>query len=97
MTHLAVFEKFVDTHDWINFLAETTETRSNTSVCFTVDLPEDKVKALAKLLEKEEVAFDCASYRDAPPGLRFWCGSTVEIADVEIVAEWIDWAYKEVR
>jgi phosphoserine aminotransferase len=94
--NLAVWEDFVAKHDWINFLAESKEIRSNTSVCFKVNLPEDKLKELVKLLADEGVAYDCGSYRDAPPGLRFWCGATVEVSDLEIVTQWLEWAYNEV-
>jgi phosphoserine aminotransferase len=95
--NLKVWEDFVAGHDWIDFLAETPEIRSNTSVCFTLDMDTDKVKELVKLLADEGVAYDCGSYRDAPPGLRFWCGATVEAADLEIVTQWLAWAYNEVR
>lgn len=95
--NLAVWEDFVAKHDWIDFLAENKEVRSNTSVCFKVDLPEDKLKGLVKLLAEEGVAYDCSSYRDAPPGLRFWSGATVEKSDLEIVTQWIEWAYNEVK
>jgi len=95
--NLAVWEDFAAKHDWIDFLAESKDIRSNTSVCFTVDLPEDKLKALVKLLAEEGVAYDCASYRDAPPGLRFWCGATVEKSDLESVAEWLEWAYNQLK
>ena len=95
--NLSVFEKFVETHSWIHFLAETKDIRSNTSVCFTVDLTPDQVKALVKLLEKENAAYDCGAYRDAPPGLRFWCGATVEKADIEKLLPWLEWAYEEVK
>jgi phosphoserine aminotransferase len=94
--NLAVWENFVAEHDWIDFLAESKEVCSNTSVCFTVDLPEDKLKELVKLLEDEGVAYDCGSYRDAPPGLRFWSGATVETSDLRIVTQWLEWAYNEV-
>ncbi len=93
--NLAVFEDFVNKHDWIGFLAEKKETRSNTSVCLTVDLPEDKLKTMVKLLADEKVAYDCASYRDAPPGLRFWCGATIDKEDIEVVTQWLEWAYNE--
>ncbi|MBN2199842.1 MAG: phosphoserine transaminase [Candidatus Aminicenantes bacterium] len=95
--NLAVFERFVEKNSWIHFLAESEDIRSNTSVCLKVDLPEDKVKELVKLLAKEGVAYDCASYRDAPPGLRFWCGATVEASDLEIVIQWLAWAYEQVK
>ena len=95
-TNLAVWEDFVAKNDWIDFLAENKEIRSNTSVCFTVDLPEDKLKELVKLLADEGVAYDCGSYRDAPPGLRFWSGATVDASDLEIVTQWLEWAYNEV-
>jgi phosphoserine aminotransferase len=95
--NLAVFEDFVAKHDWITFLAETKEIRSNTSVCFKVNLPEDKVKAMVKLLGDEKVAYDCASYREAPPGLRFWCGATVETSDLQILTQWLEWAYEQVK
>jgi phosphoserine aminotransferase len=95
--NLSVFEKFVETHSWIHFLAETRDIRSNTSVCFIVDLSPDQVKALVKLLEKENAAYDCGAYRDAPPGLRFWCGATVEKADIEKLLPWLQWAYEEIK
>jgi len=95
--NLTVFEKFVASHDWIDFLAENKEIRSNTSVCLKVDLPEDKLKGMVKILAEEEVAYDCGAYRDAPPGLRFWCGATVEASDVEAVCRWIEWAYNELK
>lgn len=95
--NLAVFERFVEKNNWMRFLAEDRDIRSNTSVCFTVDLPEDKVKDMIKLLAKEGVAYDCAPYRDAPPGLRFWCGATVEASDLEIVTQWLAWAYEQVK
>ncbi|MGD8538256.1 MAG: phosphoserine transaminase [Candidatus Aminicenantes bacterium] len=94
--NLKVWEEFVEKHDWIDFLAENKEIRSNTSVCFKVDLPEDKLKEMVKLLADEGVAYDCGSYRDAPPGLRFWSGATVEASDLEIVTQWLEWAYNEV-
>ena len=95
--NLGVIEDFVADHDWIDFLAESKEIRSNTSVCLTVDLPEDKLKALVKMMAEEQVAYDCASYRDAPPGLRFWCGATAEASDLEAVMQWLEWGYKEVK
>ena len=88
---------------WIDNLATDPATRSNTSVCLKVvdptvtaqsaDAQAKFAKTLAALLEKEGVAFDIGSYRDAPPGLRIWCGATVEAADVEALTLWLDWAY----
>ncbi|MBN2246760.1 MAG: phosphoserine transaminase [Candidatus Aminicenantes bacterium] len=95
--NLRVIEDFVAKHDWIDFLAESKEIRSNTSVCLIIDLPEDKLKTLVKMLADEEVAYDCASYRDAPPGLRFWCGATAEASDLEAVMQWLEWAYSQVK
>ncbi|MDR0468379.1 MAG: phosphoserine transaminase [Peptococcaceae bacterium] len=94
--NLKAVERFVDTHDWIHFLAADKSIRSNTSVCLSVDLSEDQVKKLVKLLEAEGASYDVASYRDAPVGLRYWCGSTVQTKDVEIAMEWLEWAYNEV-
>ncbi|MFC1478462.1 phosphoserine transaminase [Candidatus Margulisiibacteriota bacterium] len=95
--NLSVIESFVETHEWINFLAEDKSIRSNTSVCLTLDLEPDQVKALVKLLDSEGVAYDCGAYRDAPPGLRFWCGATIEKADLEALMPWLEWAYEEVK
>lgn len=93
--NLAVFERFVATHPWIKFLAATKEIRSNTSVCFTLEATPDQVKKMVKLLEAEKAAYDCGAYKDAPPGLRFWCGATVETSDLEKVLPWLEWAYAE--
>jgi phosphoserine aminotransferase len=88
---------------WIDFLAEDPALRSNTSVCLKVvdpsvtKLPAEAqaafVKAIAAALDREGVAYDIDAYRDAPPGLRIWCGSTVERADVEALTLWLDWAF----
>jgi phosphoserine aminotransferase len=88
---------------WIEFLAKDASLRSNTSVCLkivdrsvaqlTVDAQAAFVKDFAALLEKEGVAYDIAGHRDAPPGLRIWCGSTVERADLEALTPWLDWAF----
>ena len=95
----AAVTAFVAAHDWIDFLATAPETRSNTSVClkFTDARITDGAvfaKAVAKRLEAEGVALDIGAYRDAPAGLRIWCGSTVETADVEALLPWIDWAFQ---
>ena len=95
--NLKVVEDFVATHPWIHFLAKSPATRSSTSVCLSLDLPEDRVKALVKLLETEGVAYDIGSYKDAPPGIRIWCGATVERADLEILMAWLEWGHAQVR
>jgi phosphoserine aminotransferase len=91
---------FCEARDWIDNLAADPDTRSTTSVCLRFtdpDLPDDFSRRVAKRLEAEGVAFDIASYRDAPPGLRIWCGSTVEPSDVEALMPWIEWAYRAER
>ncbi|MGB3556188.1 MAG: phosphoserine transaminase, partial [Jannaschia sp.] len=91
---------FCDARDWIANLAIDPATRSTTSVClrFTDEaLPDDFAKRVAKRLEAEGVAFDIAAYRDAPPGLRIWCGSTVDPSDVAALLPWIEWAYDAER
>jgi phosphoserine aminotransferase len=87
---------YVDTHDWIAFLAQNADTRSTTSVCLTLDATPDEVKAIVKLLEQESIAFDIGAYRDAPPGIRIWCGATVDAGDVACLMEWLGWAYQSV-
>jgi len=92
---------------WIDFLAADPASRSNTSVCLKVvdpaviQLPLDAqaafVKAISAALEKEDVAYDIDAYRDAPPGLRIWCGSTIERADVQALTLWLDWAYAKAK
>jgi len=101
--NLAAVETYVAANPWLAFLAQDKALRSNTSVCLTfadpaVDrLSADEQAAFAKgvaaLLEKEGVALDIGAYRDAPPGLRIWCGATVETADVAALMPWIGWAY----
>ena len=93
--NLAVIESFVADHDWIDFLAASPETRSNTSVCLVVDAADDQVKAMAKLLDAEGVAYDIGAYRDAPAGLRIWCGATVEASDLDALMPWLSWAYAQ--
>ena len=95
--NLKVVEDFVAATPWIDFLAKAPATRSNTSVCLSLDLPEDKVKALAKLLEAEGVAYDICSYKDAPPVIRIWCGATVERSDLEALMPWLAWGYEQVK
>ncbi len=93
----AIFD-FCDARDWINNLAQDPATRSNTSVClkFTDARITDGAafaKAVAKRLEAEGVALDIGAYRDAPPGLRIWCGATVETSDIKAMLPWLDWAF----
>lgn len=100
--NLAALEKWVTKSDWAAFLAEDAPTRSNTSVCLKVAAPAgvDQAKfaaALATLLEREGVALDIGSYRDAPPGLRIWCGATVETSDIAALTPWLDWAFQNVQ
>jgi phosphoserine aminotransferase len=94
---------WVEKTPWIDFLNADPATRSNTGVCLKVSDSRVSVldlagqaafaKKLADLLEKEGVALDAASYRSAPPGLRIWCGATIEKADVEALIPWIEWAF----
>ena len=95
--NLKVIEDFVAAHPWIHFLAQDAANRSNTSVCLTLDLPEDKVKQLVKLLETEKVAYDIGAYKDAPAGIRIWCGATVEKSDLEALMPWLAWGYEQVK
>ena len=97
--NLAAIERFVNGHDWIDFLAKDPDIRSTTSVCLKfigapIEDPRLFAKAIEKQLEKEGVAYDIGSYRDAPPGLRIWCGATVEASDIEALMNWIEWAYR---
>jgi phosphoserine aminotransferase len=104
--NLAVLEAWTQRAPWAAFLAEDPAIRSNTSVCLKVidprvtglsaDAQADFAKKLASALEKEGVALDIGGYRDAPPGLRIWCGATVETSDVEALTPWLDWAFATV-
>ncbi|MCA6244667.1 MAG: phosphoserine transaminase, partial [Phenylobacterium sp.] len=101
--NLAVLADWVAKTPWVAFLAADPATRSNTSVCLKVVDPRvaalpaeaqaDFAKTLASRLEKEGAALDVGGYRDAPPGLRIWCGATVETADVAALVPWLDWAF----
>jgi phosphoserine aminotransferase len=97
----AALDRWVQSADWIEHLAADPAIRSNTSVClqFTdrtdVDRNKARQKALVKLLETERAAYDIGAYRDAPPGLRIWCGATVETADIEALGPWLDWAWEQ--
>jgi len=101
--NLKAIADWVAKTDWVDFLARVPETRSNTSVCLQIvdsavkALPADKQAAVAKkiaaLLDQEGIAYDIDSYRDAPSGLRIWCGATVETSDVKALTHWLDWAF----
>ncbi|NQE63234.1 phosphoserine transaminase [Caulobacter sp. RHG1] len=104
--NLAVLADWVAKTEWVDFLAATPDIRSNTSVCLKVvdptiaalpdDAQADFAKKLASLLEKEGAALDIGGYRDAPAGLRIWCGATVEASDLEALTPWLDWAFATV-
>lgn len=95
-SNLNVIKTFVEQQDWIDFLAHDSETISNTSVCLTLHAEPEQVQAMIRLLADESVAFDIGSYRDAPAGLRIWCGATVEEADLNALMPWLKWAYYSV-
>lgn len=94
----AALDKIVQERDWLGHLAADPASRSNTSVCLTVEGADaDFIKKMAGLLEAEDAAYDIAGYRDAPAGLRIWCGATVETSDIEALGPWLDWAYGSVK
>jgi phosphoserine aminotransferase len=94
---------WVERTDWVEHLARAPETRSNTSVCLKFaesgdpEVQSALVKKMAGMLEAEGVGYDLASYRDAPPGLRLWCGATVDTDDLDALFPWLDWAFHEAR
>ena len=102
-SNLAALAAWVEKTDWVDFLAADPASRSNTSVCLKVvdaritalsdDAQADVAKKLAAILEKEGAALDIGGYRDAPAGLRIWCGATVETSDLEALTPWLDWAF----
>jgi len=95
-SNLAVIADFVAANEWISFLARDAATRSNTSVCLSLQLDAEQVRKFVKLLEGEGVAYDIGSYKDAPAGIRIWCGATVETSDVQALMPWLAWAYQQV-
>jgi phosphoserine aminotransferase len=105
--NLDVVARWVARTPWVDFLARDPATRSNTSVCLkvvdpavTALSPEAQAafaKTLTGTIEKEGAAYDIGHYRDAPPGIRIWCGSTVEVADVEALLPWLDWAFAQAK
>jgi len=100
-------QAWVDQTDWIENLVPTSSERSNTSVCLKITDPDVSamddadqkafVKKVVSLLDSEAAAFDIGGYRDAPAGLRIWCGATVETADVAALTHWLDWAFDTVK
>jgi len=105
--NLGVLDRWTRTSNWAAFLASEQGSRSNTSVCLKIvdpwftalgpDAQADAAKRIASLLEKEGVAYDVAGYRSAPPGLRIWCGATVDKADLEALTPWLDWAFAQLK
>ncbi|MEM1222562.1 MAG: phosphoserine transaminase [Verrucomicrobiota bacterium] len=105
--NLKAIADWVEASDWADFLAEDPATRSNTSICLKIvapwyqELPAEeqaaKAKQLVSLLAKEDVAYDIGSYRDAPVGLRIWGGATVDVADIEALLPWLDWAFEQIK
>jgi phosphoserine aminotransferase len=94
----AALDKIVEERSWLGHLAKDKATRSTTSICLTVEgADEDFIKKFAALLDAEAAAYDIAGYRDAPPGLRIWCGATVDTADVEALGPWLDWAWATLK
>ena len=105
--NLRALATWVKRSDWADFLATDPKTRSNTSVCLKIvdpwftalakDAQGAAASKIASLLEKEGVALDIGGYRAAPPGLRIWCGATVETSDIEALTPWLDWAFAQVK
>jgi len=102
-SNAAALDRWVQSSAWIEHLAADPTVRSNTSVCLQFADRSDseankaRQKAIVKLLEGEEAAFDIGAYRDAPPGLRIWCGATVESDDIEALVPWLDWAWEKTK
>jgi phosphoserine aminotransferase len=99
----AALDRWVQCSNWIEHLAADPAIRSNTSVCLQFAYRSDseankaRQKAMVKLLEGEEAAYDIGAYRDTPPGLRIWCGATVETDDIEALVPWLDWAWEKTK
>ena len=99
----AALDRWAQGSGWIEHLAQDPAVRSNTSVCLQFtdrsdgDANRVRQKAIAKLLEQEDAAYDIGAYRDAPPGLRIWCGATVETTDIEALGPWLDWAWESAK
>jgi phosphoserine aminotransferase len=94
----AALDRIVAERDWLGHLASDPACRSRTSVCLTVEgAVEAMINKMASLLEAEGAAYDIAGYRDAPPGLRIWCGATIESDDIEALGPWLDWAFAQAK
>jgi phosphoserine aminotransferase len=99
----AALDRFVTGAGWIEHLARDPAIRSNTSVCLQfadrsdVEANKARQKAMTKLLETERAAYDIGAYRDAPPGLRIWCGATIDTPDIEALGPWLDWAWEKTK
>jgi phosphoserine aminotransferase len=94
----AALDEIVAARDWLTHLAADPASRSRTSVCLKVEgADEATIKKMASLLEGEKAAYDVAGHRDAPPGLRIWCGATIETDDILALGPWLDWAYAEAK
>ena len=106
-SNLQVVKTWVETKDWIDFLAKDSSALSSTSICLkitdpwflglSVDQQQLKIKEINSLLDKEQVAFDINAYRTAPPGFRIWGGATVESSDIETLLPWIEWGYQSIK
>ena len=105
--NLAVLDDWVEKTPWVEFLAKEPAIRSSTSVCLAIVDPafmalddagrQGFVKDMTRLLSEAKVAYDIQSYRDAPAGLRIWCGATVETSDLEALISWLAWAFAETK
>jgi len=102
-SNAAALDRWVERSDWIEHLTADASIRSNASVCLQFadrsdeEANQARQKAILKLLEAEGAAFDLGAYRDAPPGLRIWCGATVETTDIEALTPWLDWAWEQTK
>jgi len=91
-----VLGEWIERTGWVEHLARDPKSRSNTSVCLIIKGDETLPRGMAKLLSEEGIAYDIAAHRDSPPGLRIWCGSTVETSDLAALLPWLDWAHASV-
>ena len=106
-SNLQLVKTWIESKDWIDFLAKDSSTLSSTSICLKItdpwflglsaDQQQLKIKEINSLLDKEQVAFDINAYRTAPPGFRIWGGATVESSDIETLLPWIEWGYQSIK